>query len=93
MAAVTDSPGVDGRIPVSVCNIEGRDRGGWRLLLDASTGHRRGSLVTEFPLAETAHDLVAHGMRWRVWLRATDAEYTRFDIESATPCPWVDAAR
>ena len=77
----------DSSIWVAVLNIEGRDRGNARLLLDP-TDHRRGAIVTEFPLAETAHDLAHDGVFWRVWLHPTDPEYTQFDIESAVPCPW-----
>ena len=38
---------------------------------------------------DAAFDLEHHGIAWRVWLHPTDAEYTTFDVESATACPWV----
>ncbi|RLT34146.1 MAG: hypothetical protein DWI58_21175 [Chloroflexi bacterium] len=76
-------------IDVAVRTIEGRDRGNGRLILDATVSGRRGSITTEFPLMDAAFDLEHHGIAWRVWLHPTDAEYTTFDVESATACPWV----
>ena len=75
-------------IDVAVRTIEGRDRGNGRLILGASAGNPRGSITTEFQLADQAYDLEHRGIAWRVWLHPTDAEYTTFDVESATPCPW-----
>ncbi len=75
-------------IDVAVRTIEGRDRGNGRLILDAPSGSHRGSITTEFQLADQAYDLECRGIAWRVWLHPTDAEYTAFDVESATACPW-----